>query len=63
MKKFPYSPEEDPEEAQRLQDMAMNSGCAGDCTGLIPAISGDEEYDSYAELYGFLPPEPGRPEQ
>ena len=63
MKKFPYSPEEDPEEAQRLQNMAMNSGCAGDCTGLIPAISGDEEYDSYAELYGFLPPEPGRPEQ
>lgn len=63
MIKFPYPPEERPEEAQRLQNMAMNSGCAGDCTGLIPAISGNEEYDSYAELYGFLPPEPERPER
>ena len=48
---------ERPEEAQALQDPTMNSGCAGDCTGLIPAVSGEEEYDSYAELYPFLPPE------
>ena len=57
VKKFPYPPEERPEEAQLLQDPLMNSSSAGDCTGLIPAISGEEEYESYAELYGFLPPE------
>ena len=55
--KMPYPPDERPEEAQRLQNMTMNSGCAGDCTGLIPAVSGEVEYDSYAELYPFLPPE------
>lgn len=59
MAKYPYPPEENPENAQRLQITSMNTGSAGDCTGLIPAISGDEDYDSYAELYGFLPPEPG----
>ena len=57
MKRQPYPPHERPEEAQALQDPTMNSGCAGDCTGLIPAVSGEEEYDSYAELYPFLPPE------
>ena len=49
MENYPYPPETDPEQAQQLQDPLMNSGSAGDCTGL----------DSYAELYGFLPPEPG----
>lgn len=60
MKSYPYPPEEhpeNPEEAQQLQTPDMNISSAGDCTGLIPAISGDEAYDSYAELYGFLPPE------
>lgn len=57
MKEYPYPPEEDQEEAQQLQTPAMNISSAGDCTGLIPVISGDEAYDSYAELYGFLPPE------
>lgn len=58
MLNYPYPPETDPEEAQRLQDIAMNASCAGDCTGLIPAISGDDDdmLDSYAEMYGFLPP-------
>lgn len=56
----PYPPENDPEQAQLLQNPLMNSGSAGDCTGLIPSIPDDEEQlDSYAELYGFLPPEPG----
>ena len=55
-----YPPETDPEQAQQLQDPLMNSGSAGDCTGLIPSMPEDgEELDSYAELYGFLPPEPG----
>ena len=59
MEIYPYPPETDPEKAQRLQDIAMNASSTGDCTGLIPAISGDEDeaLDSYAELYGFLPPE------
>lgn len=56
MRDYPYPPEENPEEAQQLQNISMNASCAGDCTGLIPAISGEDEYDSYAELYGFLPP-------
>ena len=55
--KIPYPPEERPEEAQRLQDTTMNPDSTGDCTGLIPALAGDEDYDSYAELYPFLPPE------
>lgn len=54
-----YPPEEQPEKAQLLQDELMNTGSAGDCTGLIPAIPTDEsELDSYAELYSFLPPKP-----
>ena len=58
MENYPYPPETDPEQAQQLQDPLMNS--AGDCTGLIPSMPEDgEELDSYAELYGFLPPEPG----
>ena len=57
MENYPYPPETDPEQAQQLQDPLMNSGSAGDCTGLIPAVSGEVEYDSYAELYPFLPPE------
>ena len=72
MENYPYPPETDPEQAQQLYHMAeekhlflmedplMNSGSAGDCTGLIPSMPEDgEELDSYAELYGFLPPEPG----
>jgi len=64
MKKYPYPPEHyppetDPEHAQLEQDPLMNSGSAGDCTGLLPSIpENDEQLDSYAELYGFLPPEP-----
>ena len=57
MTEYPFPPAERPEEAQTLQDPTMNISSAGDCTGLIPAVSGDDEYDSYAELYGFLPPE------
>ena len=57
MNRFPYPPEEYPEEAQQLRMPTMNISSAGDCTGLIPAISGDDDYDSYEELYGFLPPE------
>ena len=60
MKKFPYPPEESPEDAQQLQDFTMNISSAGDCTGLIPAISDEEEYGDYAELYGFLPPDAGK---
>lgn len=57
---YPYPPETDPKQAQQLQDPLMNSGSAGDCTGLIPSMPEDgEELDSYAELYRFLPPEPG----
>lgn len=63
MKKgYPYYPPEpcDLEQAQQLQNPLMNSGSAGDCTGLIPSMPGDDEQiDNYAELYGFLPPEPG----
>ena len=60
MENYPYPPETDPEQAQQLQDPLMNSGSAGDCTGLIPSMREDgEELASYAELYGFLPPEPG----
>ena len=54
MENYPYPPETDPEQAQQLQDPLMNSGSAGDCTGLIPSMPEDG-----AELYGFLPPEPG----
>ncbi len=63
MKKYPYPPEENPEnyeqqeKAQKAQNETMNSISAGDCTGLIPANPDDEEYDSYAELYSFLPPD------
>lgn len=57
MNRYPYPPEEYPEDAQKLQTPEMNISSAGDCTGLIPAIADDEAYDSYAELYGFLPPE------
>ena len=53
MNRYPYPPEE----AQQLQTSEMNISSSGDCTGLIPAISDGDEYDSYAELYGFLPPE------
>lgn len=57
MNRFPYPPEEYPEETQKLQTPDMNISSAGDCTGLIPALPEEEDYDSYAELYGFLPPE------
>lgn len=54
---YPYPPEERTETAQQFQNDAMNSISAGDCTGLIPAAPSEEEYDSYAELYSFLPPD------
>lgn len=40
------------------EDSFMNISSADDCTGLIPsAVISEEEYDNYAELYDFLPPE------
>lgn len=54
---YPYPPEEKPENAQPLQNDAMNSISAGDCTGLIPASPDEEELENYAELYSFLPPD------
>ena len=35
----------------------LKSGSSTDCTGLIPtAPLNDNEYDSYQEIYNFLPP-------
>ncbi|MGN0651269.1 MAG: hypothetical protein ACI4KM_12610 [Oscillospiraceae bacterium] len=40
-------------------DLNAASGC--DCTGLIPAAAvTQDEFDSYEELYDFLPPKPPR---
>ena len=40
-------------------DCDAASGC--DCTGLIPAAAvTQDEFDSYEELYDFLPPKPPR---
>ncbi len=37
----------------------LKSGSSTDCTGLIPtAPLNDNEYDSYQEVYSFLPPPP-----
>lgn len=57
---YPYPHETDPQQAQPFQDIKLNAGSADDCTGLIPTISGedDDQLESYAQLYGFLPPEP-----
>lgn len=52
------------QKAQALQDPLMNSGSAGDCTGLIPAMpDSGEEYENYAGLYDYLPPERQNTEQ
>lgn len=52
------------QKAQALQDPMMNSGSAGDCTGIIPAMPGSgEEYENYAGLYDYLPPERQNTEQ
>lgn len=37
----------------------MNSGSSTDCTGLIPSAPlNDAEFESYQDVYGFLPPPP-----
>lgn len=37
----------------------IKSGSSTDCTGLIPsAVLNESEFDSYRELYSFLPPPP-----
>lgn len=53
---YPYPPKDKQEFVQ--QDY-IKSGSSTDCTGLIPtAPLNDAEYDSYQELYSFLPPPP-----
>ncbi|MGN0699611.1 MAG: hypothetical protein ACI4J8_01280 [Oscillospiraceae bacterium] len=57
MKKIPFS-EPKFHYGELSDDEGMNISSADDCTGLIPAaVLDDEQYDSYAELYSFLPPE------
>ncbi len=59
MSKYPYPPEE--YDYGEFDD-TMNTGSASDCTGLIPSAAVSEsEYDSYEDLYDFLPniPESG----
>jgi len=58
--KRPYPTQGELDAAQGQQD-GMNAGSAFDCTGLIPAIADGDEYESYAELYDFLPPTPKKP--
>lgn len=44
-------------------DSFLDSDAASgsDCTGLIPAAAvTEDEFDSYEELYDFLPPKPPR---
>ena len=37
----------------------IKSGSSTDCTGLIPAaVRSEEEFESYKEMYSFLPPPP-----
>ncbi len=37
----------------------IKSGSSTDCTGLIPsAVLDENEFESYKELYSFLPPPP-----
>lgn len=39
----------------------IKSGSSSDCTGLIPtAPLNDDEYESYQEVYSFLPPPPDK---
>lgn len=39
----------------------IKSGSSSDCTGLIPtAPLNDDEYESYQEVYSFLPPLPDK---
>ncbi len=53
---YPYPPKEKQEFCE--QDY-IKSGSASDCTGLIPSAPLDDaEFDSYNEVYNFLPPPP-----
>lgn len=50
---YPYPPKD---KQDFEQDDYMKSGSSTDCTGLIPSAPlSDAEYNSYNELYSFLP--------
>jgi len=56
MPRYPYPPKD---KQKFVQQDYIKSGSSTDCTGLIPtAPLSDAEYDSYQELYSFLPPPP-----
>ncbi len=53
---YPY-PEK--QSKQFCQQDYIKSGSSTDCTGLIPSAPlNDEEFNSYQEVYSFLPPPP-----
>lgn len=59
---YPY-PDETEKSAENGGEPLMNASSGQDCTGLIPAAPlTEEEFDSYGEVYDFLPkavvPEP-----
>ena len=54
MSNYPYPPDRHDFDEEDY----MNVSSAGDCTGLIPSAAlTDDEFDSYTELYDFLPPD------
>ena len=56
MAEYPYPDKKSDDFAQ--QDY-LKSGSSTDCTGLIPsAPHSDDEYNSYQDVYSFLPPPP-----
>ncbi len=57
MHNYPFPPKDYGELNE--QDFTKNS--ATDCTGLIPtAPLNDAEFESYEEVYSFLPPPPDK---
>ena len=59
---YPY-PENPEDSAENDGEQLMNVSSGQDCTGLIPtAPLNEDEYESYGEVYDFLPnaakPEP-----
>ena len=56
MSQYPYPPKD---KQQFSQQDYIKSGSSTDCTGLIPSAPlNDAEFDSYNEVYNFLPPPP-----
>lgn len=53
---YPTPSEINPKKGTFDEEVYLNASSGTDCTGLIPsAVSTDEEFENYNELYDFLP--------